>query len=350
VSEVVYLFGNGLSMGLSPAFGVDAITGRLNDSLDQPTRDALREIALLGRPDNVLPQAGRLGFEDYAGPIDRVAAAVRALAPLAGPEGPSAVLLEAYAFLRRRYTQLVGLVLAEVASAASIGSADHWTELNAFATEVHRIHLTHSSAVFTLSYDTLLESAFIEAHIGWFYDGFAGTSLNLNHPLACYPGRLPVYHLHGSVLWYQTPEGVIRKTRSQGFMHELLLEEWAAGADEHGLPVVVLTDLKTRAVSQYPHDIFYAELWKELGDAKRLIAGGYGFRDLPVNAVLRAWLLDRDLGPSRTLEIWAPRPELDHVATALNLDDDELRARLIGIETTLPTVAALQGLEARLVG
>jgi hypothetical protein len=131
-------------------------------------------------------------------------------------------------------------------------------------------------------------------------------------------------------------------------MHDLLLEEWAEGEDNHGLPVVVLTDLKTRAVSQYPFDIFYAELWKELSDAKRLIAGGYGFRDLPVNAVIRAWLLDRDLGPTRTVEVWAPQPDQDEVATALHLDDDEVRARLIGIETTLPSVAALQSLGARL--
>jgi hypothetical protein len=348
VSEVVYLFGNGLSMGVSSAFGVQALTERLNSSLDDTTRHALTEIAALGRPDGVPTLGGPLGFEDYAGPIDRVAAAVRALAPLADPDGSSAILLEAYDYLRRRYTQLVGLVLAEVASAASIGSQERWAELNAFAIELHRVHLLHSSAVFTLSYDTLLESAFIEAHIGWFYDGFAGAALTLNHPLNCFPGRLPVYHLHGSVLWYQTRDGLIRKTKSDGFMHRLLLEDWSQGKDDHGLPVVVLTDLKTRAVTQYPFDLFYGELWTELGKAKRLIVAGYGFHDLPVNAVLRSWLLDRDLGASRALEVWAPRSDLDEVAAVLDLDDDEQRRRVIVFDSTLPSVAAVAGLEKRL--
>ena len=97
MAEVVYLVGNGLSVGVSPAFRVDALTAKLNETLDLATRDALLEIATLGHPDSPIGVASPiLGFEDFAGPIDRIAAALRTLAPLAEQGQASAVLLRRF--------------------------------------------------------------------------------------------------------------------------------------------------------------------------------------------------------------------------------------------------------------
>jgi SIR2-like domain len=339
---------NGLSVGVRPDFAVDALTVRLNESLDEPTREALAEIAVLGRPDSFsAPSADTpLGFEDYAGPIDRIASAVRTLAPLAEGSERAEVLWDAYEYLRLRYVQLVGLVLAEVVRAAHLAESARWEALNAFADEIWAIHNRVPSAVFTLSYDTLLESAMIEAHRGWFYDGFAG--MTLNHPLDCFPGTLPVYHLHGSALWYETPDGTIRKVRSDNPDHERLMEEWQEGRASLGLPVVVLTDLKTRAVGQYPFDILYAELWTELSEANTVVTAGYGFRDVPVNAVLRAWLNGARDDTPRALEVWSPHADLTRTAAgrALSLTDEQLHA-LVAVDVTLPDPAPLAALEGR---
>ncbi len=351
MSRVVYLLGNGLSVGVSSEFGVAALTSRLSGALDQETREALAEIAVLGHPDlsERTEHHTELGFEDYAGPIDRIAAAVRALAPLAGPGSASQTLWDAYEYLRQRYVQLVGIVLSEVSRATRLSETARWTALNEFVIELRSVHRDYESAVFTLSYDTLLDSAMLESHMGWFYDGFAGPEMTLNYPLDCHPGTLPVYHLHGSVLWYETLDGTIRKLRSDSPKHAELLEQWSKGEASTGLPVVVLTDLKSRAVGENPFDLFYAELWNELAGATDLGVGGYAFRDAPVNTVVRAWMLQgtRPGSPSRKLHVWSPNLGQREVATSLAIADD-IETAISVFDVHLPDKAALLALKEEL--
>jgi hypothetical protein len=287
VSDVVFLIGNGLSLGVSSAFSVGELTERLNAALDATTREALAEIAALGSPE---PRAATqaLGFEDLAGPVDRVAAAVRTLAPLARTVNETTVLGEAYEYLRRRYVQLVGIILSEITGSAHLAGRADWEGLNAFASALWDLQEQHETSVFTLSYDTLLESSLLETNRGWFYDGFAG--MRLNHPLDKRTGTLAAYHLHGSALWYERSDGAILKTPSDSTLRDVLLEDWRTGNQSYGLPVVVLTDLKSRAIGQYPFDLLYQEFWSELVGATTLVAAGYGFRDVPVNRVIRSWL------------------------------------------------------------
>lgn len=343
MSDIVYLFGNGLSMGVSPAFGTGTLTARLRGRLSAQERSALSDIRQFGRPDS-LGEARHAGFEDYAGPIDRVSAAVRALAPLADPGGPSRALIDAYAYLRRRYIQLVGIVLEEIESAASLGSSEQWGRLNNFTEALLNLHAERPSSLFTLSYDTLLESSLLNAGSSRFYDGFAG--MELNQPLNCYPSKLRSYHLHGSVLWYAQPDGVIRKERSGTDAHHRRIQGWASGSVTDTLPVVLLTDLKTEAASQFPFDVFYAELWNELTDARLLVVGGYGFRDAPVNGVIRAWLMNSEAQPSRRLEVWGPALSVLGVVNRMGLRA-ELAARISCKTVSLPDSAAVDALRRR---
>ncbi len=347
MAEVVYLVGNGLSVGVSPAFRVDALTAKLNLPLDEATRAALIEIATLGRPDPPTGEAPSvLGFEDYAGPIDRIAAALRTLAPLAEHGQHSDVLWEAYEYLRGRYLQLAGTVLAEIAAATSLGNTNDWEHLNQFADEIRSLHTRHPSAVFTLSYDTLLDSAMIEAHRGWFYDGFAGQSMVLNDPLDCFAGTMPVYHLHGSVLWSQAADGTISKSRSDSAPHHDQMEKWRVGDDSAGLPVVILTDLKTRAAAQYPFDLFYSEFWDELANSRRLVVAGYGFHDTPVNQVVRRWLMDPKVGGGRVLEVWAPG-DMTQAVASLGLPE-EVTGQVESLDVALPDPQVVKDLGKRL--
>ena len=104
--------------------------------------------------------------------------------------------------------------------------------------------------------------------------------------------------------------------------------------------------LKTRAVAQYPFDLFYGEFWNELAAAHRLVAGGYGWRDAPVNAVIRAWLLGRSDAP-RVLEIRGPAEQRDRALSALSLDE-EGTSRVGHYELSLPAPAAISSLASRL--
>lgn len=222
MSSVVFLFGNGLSIGVSPAFAVPAMTHRLNANLDGSLRDALDELRAVATPDVVVPAETQFGFEQLAGPLDRVANAVQILRPFANNVDREDCLYQSHAYLRERYLGLVGVVLADVAASARLGSTQGWNDLNEMAFGLRALHAAHSTALFTLSYDTLLDSALIETQSGWFYDGFAGGTY-LNQPLDRWLGTTSLYHLHGSVLWYDDPGEGVRKARSDSFIHQDLL-------------------------------------------------------------------------------------------------------------------------------
>lgn len=308
MSSVVFLFGNGLSIGVAPEFAVPAMTERLNSRLEPSMREALVELRQLSTPDLVVPAESQLGFEQLAGPLDRVANAVQVLAPIARRADREDCLHQSHLYLRQRYLSIVGLILDDLASSARLGQTEGWSALNELGQALGRLHREHSTALFTLSYDTLLDSALIESYGGWFYDGFAGPGLLLNQPLDCWAGTMPLYHLHGSVLWYEDPIAGVRKVPSDSDLHRAQLEQWRTGEDQLGFPVVVLTDAKVPAVARHPFDLFYQELWNELGQARVLVIAGYAFGDEPVNRIVKSWL-SAPTAFQRVLEVWSQSAE-----------------------------------------
>jgi hypothetical protein len=350
VSKVVVLFGNGLSIGVAPGFAVPAMTARLNEALNDDLRGALADLRLVSTPDASMPPETVLGFEQLVGPLDRVAHAVQSLAPIARLVDREDCLNQSHAFLLSRYVSLVGLVMADLASSAQLDDRTAWTELNELAVQLRAMHDRHSVALFTLSYDTLLDSALLESRGGWFYDGFAGPQLKLNQPIDRWSGTMPLYHLHGSVLWYEDPNGQVRKTRSDNFMHGALLPEWTAGNDGLGLPVVVLTDAKMPAVARHPFDLFYQELWRELADARVFVVAGYAFGDEPVNRVIRQWT-SVPTTPARILEVWsqsADRARARFVERVADLDTVGRSAAIAFRPIVLPDAKAVADLATRL--
>lgn len=113
---LVFLFGNGLSIGFSLEFHVARLTQHVTDQLDAQLRTALVELGELSTPeDPEKPFAnGALTFEQLAGALDRVALAVQALQPLAGTAATSLHLEQTYRELRERYLSIVGLVLKRI--------------------------------------------------------------------------------------------------------------------------------------------------------------------------------------------------------------------------------------------
>ncbi len=350
---MIFVFGNGLSIGFDHRLTTAAITERVVASLGDEYSDVLHELAELGTPedaDTAPVDVSRGGFERLAGPVDRLADALVAMQRLF--TGPStgrlfAGLREASDALRQHYVRIVGTVLREVDACCVMEDADEerhasWREMNAFAAELVRLRAT----TFTLNYDSLLMSAMLEQE-RYVYDGFRGGSLNV--PLDRW-NEPTLYQLHGSVAWRREPDGLVYKPRLQAVRQERLLEAWAAGTMDRGLPAVILGDLKTRYTEQYPFSLLYDELHRQLTTESLVVVGGYSFGDRPLNRAL-ARFLSRD--HQNQLLVWNPSGTrdvyLDRLRKQLLEDEDRIRAEQVSVgQVRLPDAEAVRSLEARL--
>jgi hypothetical protein len=304
---MIFIFGNGLSIGFDRRLATEALTDRVLTSLGDDYAGVLRDLAELGTPedpDTAPVDVTRGGFEQLAGPLDRLADALVAVQRLFIGLGTSPLftgLREAADGLRQHYVRIVGTVLHEVDSCCVVEDADEerkasWQNMNAFAAELIKLHAT----VFTLNYDSLLMSAFLEG-ADWVYDGFRYGTLNV--PLDHWSEPVTLYHLHGSVAWHRAGDGLVHKERLQAVRQQRLLEAWAAGDTDRGLPAVILGDLKTRYTEQYPFSTLYDELHRQLSAESLVVVGGYSFGDRPLNRALARFL---SRNTQNRLLIWNP--------------------------------------------
>jgi hypothetical protein len=124
---MIFVFGNGLSIGFDPRLTATAITARVVTSLGSEDTAVLRELAELGTPedpDTVPVAVDRGGFEQLAGPLDRLADALVAVQRLfAGPNTIPllAKLRDAADGLRQHYIRIVSTVLREVDACCVMG-------------------------------------------------------------------------------------------------------------------------------------------------------------------------------------------------------------------------------------
>ena len=93
------------------------------------------------------------------------------------------------------------------------------------------------------------------------------------------------------------------KLRLEEVREKGLLDAWASGNVERGLPAVILGDLKTRYTEQYPFSVLYDELHRKLSHESLVVVGGYSFGDRPLNRPL-ARFLSRDA--RNRLPVWNP--------------------------------------------
>jgi hypothetical protein len=175
---MIFIFGNGLSIGFDTRLTTSAITARVVNSLGDEDTAVLRELAELGTPedpDTVPIEIDRGGFEQLAGPLDRLAEALVAVQRLF--TGPGTIpllakLRDAADGLRQHYVRIVGTVLGQVDACCVITDAGperlaSWQKMNAFAAEL----VKRRAIVFTLNYDSLLMSALLDQS-RYVYDGF----------------------------------------------------------------------------------------------------------------------------------------------------------------------------------
>lgn len=227
-----------------------------------------------------------------------------------------------------------------------VGLAE-WAALNAMAESLLELHRVATTAIYTLNYDGLLMSALLE-HTQWVYDGFRG--LEFNDPLE--PWRnIALYPLHGSIGIYTDETGALRKRTLQHVRDEELLERWAAGEDNGGLPQVVLGDTKDSSTLLEPFASYYNQLAGDLAHptTQEVIVGGYGFGDRPLNRALGSFLA---ADKNHRLRDWRPHATANTDEALEGLRDPVSEAvgerikkeQIIAEDVTLPNADAVKGL------
>ncbi|MBO9400721.1 SIR2 family protein [Shimia sp. R9_3] len=170
------------------------------------------------------------------------------------------------------------------------------------------IHETKSH-VATLNYDPLLYEAFLGSHVlrgynGDLIDGMTRTGFSKNNMMRKNPDRLGWYlHLHGSPLFYDAPNGRIKKFRR----HQLIGEQ----VDSTHL---VLTHVrhKTAIISA---SSLLSEYWRFLGKALKesseVVLFGYSGYDTHLNNQLASRCANKHV---RVVEWSGSQPDNDRLA------------------------------------
>lgn len=344
---MIFVFGNGLSIGFDARLKTEAITRRVKDSLGPHYTDVLQLLAALGTaedPDSKPVAVDRGGFEQLAGPVDRLADALVAVQRLFTGPGTTPLLDKLHDVadsLRQNHVRIVGTVLKEVDECCvdkdpDAARYDAWARMNAFAAEL----VNRRATVFTLNYDSLLLSAML-ANTQWVYDGFRSGPLNV--PLDPWDNPT-LYHLHGSVAWLRDRvDGSVSKQSLERVRSGDRLGGWAAGRPASGDPAVILTDLKTRYTEQYPFSMFYDELHHELAKTDLVVVGGYSFGDRPLNRALARFLAHKS---QNQLLVWNPDGTMGQYLDRLRkqkLDTESFSDHQVRVEQVrLPDVEALR--------
>jgi hypothetical protein len=101
-----------------------------------------------------------------------------------------------------------------------------------------------------------------------------------------------LYHLHGSLSWLrgQTTADIYKAHQLDDLRVHDLFHRWAEGDDLLVRPLVVLGNNKQKAVLQAPFSWAYRQLRNSTSEARCVLIGGYGFRDIPLNDALREGL------------------------------------------------------------
>ena len=349
--STVYVFGNGLSIAFRPEqFLLPNLTRRVRDLLVMAEWEGrgsawseLRRIVSAVSPDE-LSSGQAMAFEQFAGPLERLAEGVRALSALLPAGGPQdqAALQRLESTAKATFARVVGAVLTAVTELPPEGD---WTVLRHVAR--HVVDATPNelqSHVFTLNYDALLDSALLSlrdarrstVHGFDISDEFDGRSPSMRQlgansvktwrwrtdPPSAARRTIRLHHLHGGANWLRGSDG-IRKARLDDVRGSGLYAGWIAGQATPFEPAVVLGDSKQRLVAREPFGTAYDELQLALRESERVVVAGYGFGDVPLNRAL-----GRYLRPTTTLTVVNPS-NLNTLRIARKLELDRSRIRLI---------------------
>jgi hypothetical protein len=332
----VVLIGNGSSQGFADELALDQITTRVRERLHPADVALLDDVTHLAAPEGFEGDT-QTNFEAMAGPIDRIAEALGLLDLLSAAQSQRFVgFRDAARELHRIYIAIVGLVFEEIDEycVEEAAGVNGWAEMNAMARNFRDLSEDQGLAIYTLNYDSLLQSALLHENVAY-YDGFRDPNGRINSPLDSWGNPMTMYQLHGSLAWVAFEDVGVTKVGHDN-ARDFWLPAWADGEDQGGSPVVVLSDLKSRVVQRYPFDLFYQEFRSDLNEAQAVAVAGFGFGDVPVNARLAEYLAQ---DPDREITVFSPNAEEhaeDWITDLRTIHDSVTPEQLVPVNAVLP--------------
>jgi len=305
----IFLFGNGLSIALSPEFALRTITEKFIYSLDGEEKEFLEGIST---PEGVL------SFDDFERNFSMLEAALASLTRyrrfLDSEVGDKFLirfaldkpgLVEHERIIKGIYNKYVARILDLIRGNVR---KDLIEEKLAAFTRFFSETLNNSSKgyVFTLNYDLLVETILLETlgtnnFMDFCYPasscqhfGFPKFDFNPRRSLEIFPeaSKVELHHLHGSLsLFYDVARNRAFKYKSEdiglGDIYRKISQE-----DLPILPAIITGGGKSEKIVEYPFDWYYRSL-KDLVDAgagSSLYIIGYSFRDEHINDLVKRWM------------------------------------------------------------
>lgn len=308
----LFLFGNGLSIALSPEFSLKTITTKFIHGLDGVEKDFLA--ALCGGEES-------LNFDDFEvnfSLIDEAYGNLRKYRKFIESTAGK-VLLEKFKLsdpnlqqhediiksLYDKYIfQILGLIHGNVTQKGIQEKLNGFTKF--LTTQLGK---SQKGYVFTLNYDLLAETILLEDvgsdNITDFCSGasvFAGTTIpkfdfdpamNEDKYGEKYADNsIELHHLHGSLsLFYDYNRNKVVKFKSEDIFtndiyNKIHQEGWTL------YPAIITGGGKTTKITEYPFEFYFRKL-KDVstyGRYTKLFIVGYSFRDEHINSLIRRWI------------------------------------------------------------
>lgn len=309
VSKVpLFLFGNGLSMALSPEFSLKKITNKFLEGLEGDEKIFL--IELCGGIDN-------LNFDDFEYNFSLIDDAYSSLKKYQRfiESNAGQVLLEKFnlsnpnlkqheEIIKSLYDKYIFQILNLIQGNVTLtGIDEHLKEFSIFLSK--QLSASPRGYVFTLNFDLLAETILLQ-NIGSnkitdfcaSANKLKGTSINkFDFDPAMNDDRygeaeIELHHLHGSLsLFYDYTRNKTIKFKSEDiFQNELYNKIFEDSLPLH--PAIITGGGKSSKITEYPFE-FYHRCFKDYCTYVKfgkLFIVGYSFRDEHINELIKRWI------------------------------------------------------------
>lgn len=308
-NKPLFIFGNGLSIALSPEFSLKTITEKFINSLEGYEKEFLEGIST--------PQ-GVLSFDDFEQNFTSIEAALSSLIRyrffLDSPVGTSFLkqfslhnpdLIDHETIIKTIYRKYIARILELIHG--NVKKSQIEQRLHNFKTFLaSTLNESTKSYIFTLNYDLLIETILLDT-IGSneFTDfcfpsgnckltGLPKFDFNPRRSFEMFPtaASIELHHLHGSLsLFYDLTRNRAFKFSSEDIglndLYQRIYKE-----DLPLVPAIITGGGKSEKIVEYPFDWYYRTL-KDIvdsGDATSLYIIGYSFRDIHINDLIARWM------------------------------------------------------------
>ncbi|MFL0557355.1 SIR2 family protein [Paenibacillus barengoltzii] len=309
MTKPLFLFGNGLSIALSPEFALRNITTKFIEELDKSEKEFLTQLC---------QREGGISFDDFEANFVALESALESVIKynsfinsevgkmlLSSYNLPDPQLSRHIDIIERIYRKYIVRILRIIHGNVRLEAIER--KLSGFTSFfIDSLNSGQKGFVFTLNYDLLVETILLEKIGTYHFTDFCFPSGNLrgtNIPKFDFNPRrseelytetqrkIELHHLHGSLsLFYDYYRNRVAKLKSEDIGYEEIYEK-IYQENLPLIPAIITGGGKSDKIVQYPFDFYYRALKDicDFGQANKLFVIGYSFRDEHINDLISRW-------------------------------------------------------------